>query len=155
MRVSKAYGPDLYLICDNCKLVNRAAQAETAPWRVDIQEKSKLLSMRTTADSDMAYDTVPQSDDDDDDDGHDDGHTDDIDRDDPVWMANMSAHLKDNILRSELCRQPSGSNTADDIIVDKVMTVADLEAAKVAATAATVDDWSPVTVTTDSSSDLE
>ena len=155
MRVSKAYGPDLYLICDNCKLVNRAAQAETAPWRVDIQEKSKLLNMRTTADSDMAYDTVPQSDDDDDDDGHDDGHTDDIDRDDPVWMANMSAHLKDNILRSELCRQPSGSNTADDIIVDKVMTVADLEAAKVAATAATVDDWSPVTVTTDSSSDLE
>ena len=107
--------------------------------------------MRTSVDSGMAYDTVPQEDD-----GHDDDdHDNNIDRDDSVWLENMSAHLKDRILRSELIRQPSGTDQADAIIVDDVMTRAAKVAAKVVADAATADDWSHVTVTTDSSSDLD
>ena len=103
--------------------------------------------MRTSVDSGMVYDVVPQSDDD--------SHEDDTDRDDSVWLKRVSANLKDRILRSELCRQPAGNDQADEIIVDSVMTLADKEAAKAAMKAATVDDWSPVTVTTDSSSDLD
>ena len=68
-----------------------------------------------------------------------------------------SAVLKDQILRSALIKQPEGTNKADDIIVDEVMTAAEIEANKAALIAVVVDEvaWSPITVTTDSSSDLD
>ena len=68
----------------------------------------------------------------------------------------QSANLKDQLLRSQLFKQPEGSDRADGIIVDEIMTAADAESRK-AALSAVVDDieYSPITVTTDSSSDLE
>ena len=67
-----------------------------------------------------------------------------------------SANLKDQLLRSQLFKQPEGSDRADDIIVDEIMTAADAESKK-AVLSAVVDDieYSLITVTTDSSSDLE
>jgi hypothetical protein len=68
----------------------------------------------------------------------------------------QSANLKDHLLRSQLVKQPEGKDRADDIIVDEIMTAADAERKK-AALSAVIDEiaYSPITVTTDSSSDLE
>ena len=94
----------------------------------------------------------------------------DENRDETVWVRDVaepsigltpeeesrSARLKDRILRSKLCRQPEGKNMADEIIVEEVMTAAQIEADRAALhTAVPEVEWSAITVTTDSSSDLE
>ena len=160
------------MICNNCKRSNQVAQSVTAPWRIDIQEGSKLLNMRTSVDSDQPFDTVSQSDDEtaqeegdmiDDQELFDEQVALNISRsqhrssDD--WIASnltsQSANLKDSLLRSSLCRQPAGEDAADALIVEGVMTAAQDEALKAASYAAAMaDNISPITVTTDSSSDL-
>ena len=40
-------------------------------------------------------------------------------------------HVTDRLLRSELCRQPAGTDRADSIIIEDVMRVVDIEAANV------------------------
>ena len=136
------------MICNSCKIRNRSAQSVATPWRVDIQKGSKLLRMRSSIDSDMPFDSVPQSDDE------------EQPNDEQQELASQSANLKDTLLRSNLCRQPEATNIADEIIVDNVMNFVEheqqaaIEAANAAAFFA-LDVVSPVTVTTDSSSDLE
>ena len=68
----------------------------------------------------------------------------------------QSAVLKQKLLRSVLIKQPEGTDRADEIIVDEIMTVADAEREKaVLSTAVEEIAYSPITVTTDSSTDCE
>ena len=76
---------------------------------------------------------------------------------DPVAIDQALAHLQDHLLRSNLVKQLGGANRVDDIIVEEVMTAAEIEANKAALSVVVADEvcYSPITVTTDSSSDLE